>query len=492
MTVLGMSLSVFVWADEDATAYRFELAKRSEPELVAFLKEMPKGADLHNHVTGAIYSDYMLDHAVREGLYFNTETSLFQREASDQTVPAHRLTEDWGLYRQFMQVISMHGSFPAIRSGHNHFFDTFRYIGPANIGRDPADILFEVVQRNRTQNVQYLELMTSVTASEAMAEFMRDLPPVEDLAFAFAVLRARFERLVEASRLFLDERDRKVEQRMGDGVQLSGSHGPINTRYIHSVNRLAPLPEFFASMAVGMAMVQADRRVVGINIVAPEDFVTARINFDRQMEMIDFLWQRMDQPNLTLHAGELTLEISPYEVMRNRIRKTIEVGRAKRIGHGISIAWEDDVTGLLRMMRERGILVEICLTSNASILKVEGDQHPIHLYMEHGVPISINTDDEGVSRSTLTQEFVRAVRTYDFRYPQIKEFIRNSIEYSFLAGESLFIDRTYTRLRPGFEGVRSRDWTPDANARSLMANHDKLAIQVRLERAFVEFENQGG
>ena len=39
------------------SATRFELARRSTPELIAFLRRMPKGADLHNHISGATYSD---------------------------------------------------------------------------------------------------------------------------------------------------------------------------------------------------------------------------------------------------------------------------------------------------------------------------------------------------------------------------------------------------------------------------------------------------
>ncbi|MBW7929546.1 MAG: adenosine deaminase, partial [Fimbriimonadaceae bacterium] len=125
--------------------------------------------------------------------------------------------------------------------------------------------------------------------------------------------------------------------------------------------------------------------------------------------------------------------------------------------------------------------------SNASILKVEGDRHPIHLYLENGIPVTLNTDDEGVSRSNLTNEYVRAVRSYGFDYRQLKTFARNALEYSFLPGEGLYRG-SYDALRPGFERVRDEDWTPDLDAREAMAGSQKLAAQVRLERAFVAFE----
>src|SRR5262245_66096248 len=95
--------------------------------------------------------------------------------------------------------------------------------------------------------------------------------------------------------------------------------------------------------------------------------------------------------------------------MSARSRRSIEMGDARRIGHGVSIAWESDLPGLLRMMRREGIAVEVCPTSNAVILGVEGDRHPFRLYRRAGVPLTINTDDEGINRSNLTMEYVRAV-----------------------------------------------------------------------------------
>jgi adenosine deaminase len=239
-----------------------------------------------------------------------------------------------------------------------------------------------------------------------------------------------------------------------------------------------------------MALSQADPRIAAVNIAQPEDDFASRRDFDRQMEIIDFLWNRLGHPRLTLHAGELTLDNSPVEVMRSRIRRTIERGHASRIGHGVSVAWEDNLPGLLAEMKRDGIAVEICLTSNDGILGVSGSKHPFNLYRRAGVPLTLNTDDEGVSRSNLTMEWVRAVESYDLSYAELKDLARNGIEYSFLPGSGLYEGRDYTRLRRGFKGIHQRDWTPGEAARQEMASSAKLAIEVRLERAFVEFENR--
>src|SRR5437016_7240048 len=77
-----------VHADERSAAARFEAAKKSEPELIAFLKAMPKGADLHSHLGGAVYSETALDVAIRDKLYFDPSTGLFEPKPQDGRIPA--------------------------------------------------------------------------------------------------------------------------------------------------------------------------------------------------------------------------------------------------------------------------------------------------------------------------------------------------------------------------------------------------------------------
>jgi hypothetical protein len=206
------------------------------------------------------------------------------------------------------------------------------------------------------------------------------------------------------------------------------------------------------------------------------------------MRILEFLSGKLGKPPITLHAGELVLRESPVEPMRDRISRSVTQGQARRIGHGISIAWEDDVVGALETLRRRGVMVEICLSSNEGILGVAGDAHPFMLYRRAGVPVSLNTDDEAISRSNLTMEFVLAASRYDLRYAELLELVRNSLEYAFMPGEGLYLERDYARLRPGFEGVRQADWDPTLEARAALQADLKLRLQVRLERQIVAFE----
>lgn len=176
--------------------------------------------------------------------------------------------------------------------------------------------------------------------------------------------------------------------------------------------------------------------------------------------------------------------------MRDRIRKTIELGHAQRIGHGVSIAWEDNAAGLMAKMKREGIAVEICLTSNAAILGVKGEDHPLRLYRAHGVPAFLNTDDEGVSRTTLSLEWVKAVREQEMGYLDLKEMARNSLEFSFLPGRSLFSKHRFSNCVPELKGCQDLNWKPSSRAKKLLAASEKMRVQLRLERELVRFESR--
>jgi len=109
----------------------------------------------------------------------------------------------------------------------------------------------------------------------------------------------------------------------------------------------------------------------------------------------------------------------------------VHKGHASRIGHGVSVMHEDDAIGLLREMAAKKVLVEIALSSNDLILGVKGKAHPLNTYLQFGVPVALVTDDMGVSRSTHTQEYVKAVQEQGLDYRTLKRLARNSLDYAF-------------------------------------------------------------
>ncbi|SRR5579883_1020590 len=135
-------------------------------------------------------------------------------------------------------------------------------------------------------------------------------------------------------------------------------------------------------------------------------------------------------------------------------------------------------------------MVEINLTSNAEILGIEGDKHPLPLYMQFNVPVALSTDDEGVLRTSLTEQYQRAILTYHFSYPTIKNLVRNSIYYSFLPGKNLWNDEKYSGLNSACAKDSLAAKTVSPSCQTFLNNNEKAAMQWDLEKRFFDFEKQ--
>ena len=206
------------------------------------------------------------------------------------------------------------------------------------------------------------------------------------------------------------------------------------------------------------------------------------------MQMLGFLGKSMPRGRISLHAGELTLGLVPPEQLRFHIRGAVETAGAQRIGHGVDILYEDDPLSLLAEMAKRHVLVEINLTSNDQILGVSGDRHPFMTYRRFGVPVALSTDDEGVSRSNLTHEYQRAAQTYRLTYPELKTLARNSLEYAFLPGDSLWRTPAAFTPRDACAAAVPGEPEPPAACRDFLAQSEKARTQWRLEGEFAAFE----
>ena len=173
------------------------------------------------------------------------------------------------------------------------------------------------------------------------------------------------------------------------------------------------------------------------------------------------------------------------------IRASVEKGHAERIGHGASIMLEKDPIGLMKEMATCNVLVEINLTSNDEILGISGEDHPLPVYMKYGVPVALSTDDEGVARSDMTHEYLRAVESHQLSYPVLKRTARQSLEHSFLPGQSLWADTkgSFKAVTACAGDVLGKEKPSSGCAKFLDAN-ERAREQWKLEASFAEFEKK--
>src|SRR5437867_4791910 len=332
-----------------ATARRLA-AIRDQPLLLrAFLREMPKGGDLHSHLTGAVYAESYLRWAAEDNLCLATTTMTIVAGTCDAQAgqpPMTVVLQNSALYNQAIDAMSMRNWDPAT-SGHDHFFAAFAKFGPAatRIG----DMLAEVAGRAAAERLSYLELMLSPAATTA-ARFARDIGWDADLAqLRDRLFAAGFREAVRTeARQRLDSAEARQREVLRCASRQPDPGCTTTVRYVAQVLRAAPPQRVFADILAGFELATFDPRVVSINLVQAEDDPTAVGDFSLHMSMIDFLHGRYPSVPITLHAGELVEGLVPPEALRSHVRQSIEAGHARRIGHGIDLMDEDDPLTLLR------------------------------------------------------------------------------------------------------------------------------------------------
>jgi adenosine deaminase len=292
---------------------------------------------------------------------------------------------------------------------------------------------------------------------------------------------------IPAARAFFDQAEAEHKKRSNCGDANGAPACKVETRYIYEVFRSTPKPLLFAQALFGFELASADPRVVAINLVGEEDEHTSMTDYADHMRIVGYLRTLYPKVRVSLHAGELAPGLVPPEGLCCHIRLAVEQAKADRIGHGVDVMYEDRPYELLKDMAAKRVLVEIALTSNDLILGVEGKHHPFSLYRKFGVPVALATDDEGISRIDLTHEYVRAVETYGLSYADLKHMVRNSLEYSFLPGASLWASPDYDRLASTCEGDAGAD-KPSSACDTFLKGSEKAAQQWELEKRFRVFE----
>jgi adenosine deaminase len=544
----------------------FQAARRDPNALRSFLLEMPKGGDLHHHLTGAVYPEVLIQLASYQGLAVDLASSGFAqcqempagssagipvsavtadckvcaassscttpatqctsgtRTLTGQFVPACCLCSNGGLYDGVVNALSMRGQPWGTLEAHDHFFAIFGKLGPSVA--DAASIVAQLRQQASRENLLYIESMSSALkppGSELSA--FQALFAAGDSSAGAAFCRRLMAGPLDSSSTgdegkavlaAADALGRQTAAAMAAQLDASStllgcdahSDAPgceVTVRRQIETHRSLPPVVICQEALLGFAASHADRaHVVGINIVAAEDAYIARADYMPHMSLIGNLGRIYPDVGRALHAGELAEGLVPPNDLRFHIAAAVCTAGAQRIGHGVDITYEAGSGATLREMAGRQpsgscsahpgavpVAVEINLVSNAQLLGVQGREHPLPLYVAQGVPVVLATDDPGIMRTSLTEQYRQAAQDYpQLRYADLRTFNRNSLEFSFLTGASIWEDPgTYRRpvaaCRGAAEGLdfdRCAGW-----ARS---QGDKARVEVELERRLRTFESR--
>ena len=500
--------------------YFRDFVKGNMAKLRQFIAAMPKGADLHHHLTGAAYAETLFSIACAKNLYVNLKTGkLYPSKPADiETVKLAADMDD--IHSVRMSLIDKW----SVRNYHpykyplgadEYFFSLFGDFGAATNEEYLPEIVHQLKVRAKEENVQYIETMgirpkvpefaylnktdyDSYTGQLTnLCLHYNDNPEgnkIEILNLLNVVLNKfndnkslddDINNYVDKCRDILNHNSSKTNSlreknivRKFDTVRVADNDDDVMMKLQGYADRnKTPLDVFCQLYIVHKAMEKAPDSIVGCNLVSAENSENSMLYYKAHMIMFEALkakFTKIDDkgvvttPNTALHAGELTMGLIPPEHLTYHVKDAVRIAGAKRIGHGVDIAFEHYHKGeekevipeikeertyadILDEMRKKNIAVEINLTSNEFILGVKDDAHPFKIYKDSGIPIIISTDDPGILRTSLTEEYTLAAYRYDLSYEDLKQIVYNSVHYSFLSD-----DEKYGNPTMGICGLKAK------------------------------------
>ncbi len=427
-----------------------ESIRNNKAALTAFFSLMPKGGDLHNHLTGSIYTETYIDYVVDNDYYINTKTL----EVADK--PGNSI--DWQLFstlrkagqldaykQKLIQIWSVKDYNGVSYPSDKLFFETFPLFGVAS-NKTIEQGLLELKNRAKAEHVNYIETMTGTAGDDAaklpagnLDDELEDAEDKKDTALTFRILDTIYNAIIQPLKPVAAANNKYISDMH---YRLGLDDADFTIRYQFAFVRVIAPTLVFRKMVLSFEAVSTDtsKLLGGVNILAPENNDISMRDYWLHMQMFRYCRNKTQYKNVkcSLHAGELVLGMVKPEELTWHINDAVHVAGANRIGHGVDMPYEHDCYDLLKYMAANKIAIEINLYSNQFILKVQDDRHPITLYKQFNVPITISTDDAGVLRSNLIEQYVLLASRYkNIAYKDIKQFVYNSIEYSFIPDEKV-------------------------------------------------------
>jgi adenosine deaminase len=165
-----------------------------------------------------------------------------------------------------------------------------------------------------------------------------------------------------------------------------------------------------------LAVAYKNRGVVAFDLAGGEAGNPAKLHAD------SFGLVLHNNMSTTVHAGEA---YGPES-----IKQALHFCGAHRIGHGTRLAEDGD---LLAYVTDHRVPLEVCLSSNLQTSVIEKlEHHPLRLYYDYGVRVSLNTDNRTITDTTVSKELWLAHKHLGFTLEDLKILIIQGFKSAFM------------------------------------------------------------
>jgi adenosine deaminase CECR1 len=416
--VLIASLAFAATAARAAEAWFEEVKAKATPQqLYTFLYALPKGGDLHNHLGGAVRSEWMWSAAMAQtehGYKYYTKVRIDNCVdfGTNEFGPAKYLLLLRNLKESSYAKLDdcQKGEYKALAAldererkawldsmrldepfeGRDEFFEA-HWARIAELLNNPhlvAETLFQNMEAFGKEGVVYLETQVPLDGYQKPdgSPFTRD----------------------EVANIFRARLKAKDARATGVEVRLQNSLLRFTANAEEALRELYVITAAYRDLYVGVNMVGREDNDKGYPL--------------RFLPVLRELRQRYPDINLSIHAGEV-------DEPNFHIRDTLLLG-AKRIGHGVNLITDPDT---MILMRHGPYMVEINLVSNLLLEYVQKySEHPFPEYLRTGIPVALSTDDRGMWDSNMTDEYFVAVKEFNLSWEELTRLGRTSLEHAFV------------------------------------------------------------
>lgn len=274
--------------------------------------------------------------------------------------------------------------------------------------------------------VRYLETFEHTVACMQSAEHLRRVARefVEDSAadgLVYVETRWAPEQHL-AGGLTLAEAVAAVRDGLAEGMAACAAQGrPIVARQLLTSLRHLPANPELPVLVVDFR----NDSVCGFDVAGPE------AGFPPQAFAASFDYLRRHNMAYTIHAGEAAGPESVWEA--------VQLCGASRLGHGVRLVedvrrtdsgWE--LGELAAFVRDRQIALEVCPTSNLQTgIAATMAEHPLGTLVELGFNVTLSCDNRLMSRTSLSNEFLRAADAFGFGLADLHRFTVNAARAAF-------------------------------------------------------------